>query len=138
MGIWDSLRRFAPQESRSRRVLDRGRRARKARHSKPRGLRIEQCEERTLLSINDPLFADQWNLFRDPDPCPLNATEVWDFANNSGLGTGVVIGVVDDGLQWNHPALSSNYRPNLSDDFTTDLVGGDTDPSPGVGDNRGT
>ena len=32
-------------------------------------------------------------------------------------GAGAVVCVVDDGIEYTHPDLSSNYRPDLSYDF---------------------
>ncbi len=58
---------------------------------------------------NDPLFPNQWNL----DSQHINVTPAWDTVT----GKGVVIGVVDDGLQYNHPDLQGNYRADLSRDF---------------------
>ena len=51
---------------------------------------------------------------------------VWD---SGFLGTGVVIGVVDDGLQHSHPDLSPNYLAAASYDFNDN----DNDPSPRTG-----
>ena len=46
-------------------------------------------------------------------------------------GKGVVIGIIDDGLQYTHPALQNAYRPDLSRDFN-EIINGhyDTDPTP--------
>lgn len=46
-------------------------------------------------------------------------------------GKGVVIGIIDDGLQYSHPALQNAYRPDLSSDFNEIINGNyDTDPTP--------
>ena len=82
--------------------------------------------------FSDPLFSDQWHLSntgqhggtRDED---VHILPVW----NDGLsGEGIVIGIVDDGLQYNHPDLVANYLSALSYDFNNN----DTDPSPFLGD----
>ncbi|MCO6453974.1 MAG: S8 family serine peptidase, partial [Pirellulaceae bacterium] len=76
---------------------------------------------------NDPLFPDQWHLKNVGQSGGLpgadaNVVGVWD----SYLGDGVVIAIVDDGLQYTHPDLKGRYRPDLSYDY----VGGDPDPQP--------
>jgi subtilisin-like proprotein convertase family protein len=76
---------------------------------------------------NDPLFANQWHLrntgqtFGTPG-ADANVTPVWD----QYRGTGVVIGIVDDGLQHTHQDLASNYDATHSFDFNF----GDPDPAP--------
>ncbi|MCX7426444.1 MAG: S8 family serine peptidase, partial [Planctomycetia bacterium] len=88
------------------------------------------------LVPNDPLFPEQWHLEntgQDGGTPGLDAHVVpaWD----SVLGTGVVIGVVDTGLQYNHPDLLAQYRADLSYDF----IDHDPDPSPRTFDeNHGT
>ena len=52
----------------------------------------------------------------------INVVNAWD----SYLGDGVVIGVVDDGVDYNHPDLLGNYRADLSFDYAF----GDSDPAP--------
>lgn len=84
---------------------------------------------------NDPLYASQWHLANTGQSGGLAGEDArlpaaWDLAT----GTGVVIGVVDDGLQGSHPDLAANYRADLSYDYN----GNDADPSPGTGDDHGT
>ena len=87
-------------------------------------------------------FQDQWNLHNagvahgskagiDLDP-GLSGQSVWD----TYRGSGVTIGILDDGLQRTHPDLIGNYDPALSYDFDYD----DTDPLPPPydGDDHGT
>ena len=76
---------------------------------------------------NDPLFTDQWHLVNTGQTggtvgADANVELAWDIA----LGTGVVIAVVDDGLQHAHPDLSDRYRADLSFDFNDN----DPDPTP--------
>lgn len=60
-----------------------------------------------------------------------NVVNIWD----DYLGSGVVIAVVDDGVQHSHPDLLTNYLPSLSYDFNFN----DPDPTPDQsGDNHGT
>lgn len=80
---------------------------------------------------DDPLFSQQWHLLNEGTSgggtgIDLNVASIWDFAGGAGLGTGVVLGIVDSGVQYNHPDLLQNYRPDLSYDFLAD----DADPQP--------
>jgi len=88
---------------------------------------------------NDPLFPDQWHLQNTGQSggtpgVDANVVLAWD----SVTGSGVVIGIVDDSLEYDHPDLLANYRADLSYDFWE----GDPDPSPSpsaiYGDNHGT
>lgn len=76
---------------------------------------------------NDPLFANQWHLRNTGQTggtvgADVEVEPVWD----NYRGTGVVIGIVDDGLEHTHPDLSPNYVPALSFDFNSN----DPDPTP--------
>ncbi|MEO0518734.1 MAG: S8 family serine peptidase [Cyanobacteria bacterium P01_A01_bin.116] len=77
---------------------------------------------------NDPLFANQWHLANSGQvgngniANDVNVLPAW----QSVTGKGVVIGIVDDGLQHTHPDLRPNYRPDLSYDFDNN----DNDPAP--------
>jgi subtilisin-like proprotein convertase family protein/V8-like Glu-specific endopeptidase len=85
---------------------------------------------------NDPLFSQQWHLrntgqttggVSGEDARLVNA---WDMAK----GNGVVVGIVDDGLQHTHPDLSGRYVAGLSFDFASN----DADPMPSSTDGHGT
>jgi len=80
---------------------------------------------------SDPLYSNQWHLNNTGQSGgtagqDANVVPAW---NAGYLGTGVVIGIVDDGLQHTHPDISPNYQATHSYDFN----GNDTDPSPVVG-----
>ncbi|MBE9041211.1 S8 family serine peptidase [Oscillatoriales cyanobacterium LEGE 11467] len=82
---------------------------------------------------NDSLFGDQWHLVNTGQTggtvgVDANIELAWDLAR----GTGVVIAIVDNGLQPAHPDLSDRYRADLSFDFND----GDFDPSPIIGTAR--
>ena len=86
---------------------------------------------------NDPLFASQWHLQNTGQTggtlgADANVTGVWD----THTGSGVVIGIVDDGVQLAHPDLAANVANGLSFDF----VSNDSDPTPAAnsGDDHGT
>ena len=57
--------------------------------------------------FNDPLFADQWHLLNRKDTgVDINVKEVW----RQGItGKGVVVAIVDDGVDFLHPDISQNY-----------------------------
>ncbi len=73
---------------------------------------------------DDPLFSQQWNLenrsFRgsrcDAD---CDATDGWSIANTGGTtaltGGNVVIAVIDDGVELNHPDLAGNIWQNSAE-----------------------
>lgn len=86
--------------------------------------------------LADPLFSDQWHLENTGQTggkagADVNVVPVWDMGIT---GDGVVIGIVDDGLQYEHPDIELNYREDLSYDFN----GKDKDPSPWRYDEHGT
>ena len=88
---------------------------------------------------NDPLFASQWNLRNTGQGggsagADVDVAPVWNFAAGTGLGAGVNIAIVDDGLERTHADLAGNYVAGLSFDFN----GNDADPSPGINDMHGT
>ncbi|MBM3969278.1 MAG: hypothetical protein FJ302_05380 [Planctomycetes bacterium] len=92
-------------------------------------------EVSTRAIPNDPLFPDQWHLRNTGQTggtvgADANVVQAWD----NFLGTGVVIGIVDDGLQHAHEDLNPNYVSALSFDF----IGNDSDPTPVGGDSHGT
>lgn len=76
-------------------------------------------EQRALRLIpNDPMFSQQWHLLNTGQSggAPgedLRVTSVWD----SYQGDGIIIGVVDDGIDPTHPDLLPNYRADLSYDY---------------------
>lgn len=80
---------------------------------------------------NDPLFGNQWHLSNTGQGGGLvgydaNVRPVWNFAEGTGLGRGVTIGIVDDGLLTGHNDLQANYRGDLSRNFST----GTNNPNP--------
>jgi len=84
---------------------------------------------------NDPYFDDQWHLNNSGQTNgevgeDANVTGVWDSFN----GSGVVISVIDDGVEHSHPDLSDNYVSAHSYDW----CGDDPDPNPNSSDGHGT
>ncbi len=79
------------------------------------------------LVPSDPLFASQWHLRNTgqnggTSGIDANITGVWD----THAGSGVTIGIVDDGLQFTHPDLAPNANTTIDYDFND----GDTNPTP--------
>ena len=85
---------------------------------------------------NDPEFDEQWHLNNSGQTSggvvgeDANVTGVWEKYN----GYGVVISVVDDGLQWNH----SDIQPHYSSAHSYDWCDDDGDPSPSGFNGHGT
>jgi len=84
------------------------------------------------LVYSDPIFPYQWHLENSGQSggtpgIDIHVRNVWQ--NMNILGNGVVIGIVDNGIQHTHPDLSFNYVASDSWDF----VDNDTDPSPNLG-----
>eukprot|EP00051_Salpingoeca_urceolata_P027837 m.483516 g.483516 ORF g.483516 m.483516 type:complete len:1538 (-) comp22974_c0_seq1:121-4734(-) len=74
------------------------------------------------ITIKDPLYKNQWHLHGN-DGHHINAQGAW---TQGVTGKGIVVTVVDDGIEWDHPDLKDNYEPRAS----TDLNGHDDDPYP--------
>ncbi|RYG31079.1 hypothetical protein EON81_23665, partial [bacterium] len=84
---------------------------------------------------NDPLYnhdtpvgqSGQWHLRNTGNVGGANIdARVWNAWQRGLTGQGVVIGILDDGLQTAHPDLA----PNLSAANSYDFVDGDANPSP--------
>lgn len=84
---------------------------------------------------NDPLYPSQWHLNNTGQgggtaDADVDAPEAW---NTTRGISNVVIAIIDDGVQWNHPDLAANIFTN-----TTELVNGSDDDGNGyVNDYRG-
>ena len=95
-----------------------------------RGLIDREAFERSYeeVAFNDPLWKSQWYIkdTRTQLSLPkldLHVIPVW----NIGItGKGVVVTVLDDGLEKNHTDIEANYDPKAS----TDLNDDDDDPQP--------
>lgn len=84
---------------------------------------------------NDPLFTDQWHLLNTGQGngqagIDGNFQAAWDIAT----GSGVTIGIVDQGVETTHPDL----LPNINTQLDFDWVDDDNDPNPtGATENHG-
>lgn len=92
------------------------------------------------LMPNDTLIGQQWHLKNSttsPSITHINVEDVWKYDNpTQGFrGAGTSIGIVDDGLQWDHPDLNLNVDRINGYDWNA----GDNDASPALPyDNHGT
>ncbi|XP_059609032.1 furin-like protease 2 [Phlebotomus argentipes] len=79
----------------------------------------------------DPLFKEQWYLNGGAkDGLDMNVGPAW---QKGYTGKNVVVSILDDGIQTNHPDLALNYDPDAS----YDINGNDSDPMPqDNGDNK--
>jgi len=82
-------------------------------------------------NIPDPLYRDQWFLNHGAkDGSDMNVKKAWE---QGYTGKGVVVTILDDGIQHNHPDLKLNYDPLASKDINDN----DDDPMPqDNGDNK--
>jgi subtilisin-like proprotein convertase family protein len=96
-----------------------------------------------LAMPNDPYVQLQWHLKFEGQKnavagTDINVESVWNYpsttTSDSTRGRGVVIGIVDDGLEWSHPDL----RPNVLPDLQYDWNGKDNDPNPFPTHSHGT
>ncbi|KAG0667367.1 pheromone processing endoprotease [Monosporozyma unispora] len=76
-------------------------------------LPMKEAEEK--LNINDPSFEKQWHLFNPSYPGnDINMADVW---YNNITGNGVVVAIVDDGVDYDNPDIKDNFSPEGSWDF---------------------
>ena len=103
---------------------------------------VEWAEPKFVYEIdyvpNDPSFGSQWNLSK------IKAAIAWDYTMGD---TNIVIGIVDTGVDWDHPDLAANIWMNwdeipdngLDDDnngFIDDIRGWDFGGLHGTPDNN--
>ena len=101
---------------------------------------IEKFEENIVPKLYprefdppDPRFPEQWHLENRGQSggipfADLNVRPVWD---SGTTGQGVVVGVVDTGIQFAHPDLSPNWAGQ-----GYDYLGNDSNPSPVADEDR--
>ncbi|TSK45824.1 Furin-1 [Bagarius yarrelli] len=80
-------------------------------------------KKRDIYTVpTDPKFPQQWYLY-NPDRRDLRVKEAW---AQGFTGKGVVITILDDGIEKDHPDLVQNYDPDAS----YDVNDRDSDPQP--------
>ena len=87
---------------------------------------VRQIRDRAAVVPTDPQYTAQWYLHQ-ANRHDINVNAAWD---QGYTGKGVVVTVVDDGMEHDHPDLKDNYDPEAS----TDLNGNDRDPYPNEAD----
>ncbi|OCT89695.1 furin-1-like [Xenopus laevis] len=73
-----------------------------------------------FIDPTDPKFMQQWYLL-DTNRHDLHVKEAWE---QGFTGKGIVVSILDDGIEKNHPDLQANYDPAASYDVN------DQDPDP--------
>ncbi|MAJ19226.1 MAG: hypothetical protein CMA06_05240 [Euryarchaeota archaeon] len=96
---------------------------------------LVERQQHTRDNPNDPELGAQWHLDNYGQTSGLagediNATDIWDHYR----GEGVIISIVDDGLDHEHPDIEDNYDPTYSYDWCND----DSDPAPSDWNGHGT
>jgi len=85
--------------------------------------RIVSRQKRSIkarqITFSDPHYPKQWYLKHSYN----NVTNAW---TQGVTGRGVVVTILDDGLEYTHPDLQKNYEPKAS----ADLNDNDDDPMP--------
>ena len=65
--------------------------------------------------MKDPLYKKQWHLHKDNETTiDVDILGVWE---REIYGKGVVIAIVDDGIEIKHPEIEPNYNEDSSWDF---------------------
>ncbi|XP_051882055.1 PC3-like endoprotease variant B isoform X2 [Pristis pectinata] len=90
-----------------------------------------ESEKGNALQFNDPLWYAQWELFNTgqtggPRGFDINVMPAW---KKNITGAGVVVTIIDDGVDHKNTDLKKNYDPNASFDFN-DLFDPQHDPVP--------
>ncbi len=88
---------------------------------------------------SDPLINTQWHISKIPASSAgtdVNVEGTWQYgtAGNERRGLGIMVGIIDDGLETAHPDLLTNVNTTIDIDYN----GNDDNPNPGVGDRHGT
>uniref|UniRef100_A0A0N4ZFP7 P/Homo B domain-containing protein n=1 Tax=Parastrongyloides trichosuri TaxID=131310 RepID=A0A0N4ZFP7_PARTI len=89
-------------------------------------------ENLTTSKFIDPLWKNQWQIHQNDENrqnvsiqkfYDMQIMETWEMGYS---GKGIVISILDDGIDYNHEDLKRNYEPRASYDFNDD----DNDPLP--------
>uniref|UniRef100_A0A6G1S2K3 furin n=1 Tax=Hypotaenidia okinawae TaxID=2861861 RepID=A0A6G1S2K3_9GRUI len=98
--------------------------SRLAREPRVQWLEQQVAKRRTKRDVfmepTDPKFPQQWYLY-NTNQRDLNVRQAWE---QGYTGKGIVVSILDDGIEKNHPDLEGNYDPGASFDVN------DQDPDP--------
>ncbi|XP_017593697.1 furin isoform X1 [Corvus cornix cornix] len=98
--------------------------SRLAREPQVQWLEQQVAKRRTKRDVfmepTDPKFPQQWYLY-NTNQRDLNVRQAWE---QGYTGKGIVVSILDDGIEKNHPDLEANYDPGASFDVN------DQDPDP--------
>ncbi|MBB5351574.1 subtilisin-like proprotein convertase family protein [Haloferula luteola] len=100
---------------------------------------VQLARQHTPRSLpNDPLVVNQWQYQQangSSAGTDIGVEPVWAYGGTGGIrGGGVVVGVVDDGVETGHP----DFVGNIDTVNDWDWNGNDDNPNPGSGDDHGT
>ncbi|MGH8046077.1 MAG: S8 family serine peptidase [Chthoniobacterales bacterium] len=103
-------------------------------------LLAHQQSRRTMP--NDTLINSQWHLKNTGQSggvagTDIHAETIWNYPGSGNRGAGIVVGVVDDGLETTHPDLATNVRTDIDHDWN-DATPDDPNPVSGDDNNHGT
>jgi len=73
--------------------------------------------------LNDEAWPAMWYINREGEGLNMNVEDAW---QQGYTGEGIVVSILDDGVERDHPDLVENYDPQAS----IDLNDNDKDPSP--------
>eukprot|EP00111_Clytia_hemisphaerica_P019427 TCONS_00057329-protein len=91
--------------------------------------RFSQRMKRSTTSFNDPMYDQQWYL-NDKESATMNIKKAWEAGYN---GQGVVISVIDVGLQKDHDEFKDRFDQRASYNF----IANKDDPTPDPGNVHG-
>lgn len=74
---------------------------------------------KTLRTPNDPRYSELWGMNT------INAPDAWDITTGSRQ---VFVGIIDTGIDYNHPDLAGNIGRDMDNNIGRDTVAGNNDP----------
>lgn len=106
-----------------------------ARRIEEQKARAKELRDSNTYNVGDPLYPEQWHLRAIGNTSVANvaADLVWN-RHRTYRGSGSIIAIVDDGLNYMHPDIHGNYANLYSYDFNGD----NRDPMASHGDTHGT